>query len=401
MATSNKLGREVPVYGGTGALGDGSAASERPSSANALEPQQRVLIIGHALFDMMMDSYRRALAPHYTLQLIDPYTIMADLENRLLGPHLGAQVNRVVATMSRLVLSGELALAEPRIRRAAAAFAPDVILTDCVDLLRPALVEELRRICPNAKMIGIFGDASSNIQRGYCFVADYDRLFFKEHDLVDKMRAKLRMKSVFYLPQAFDRQLHRPVELTPEDRRRYGCDIAMYGNGYLYRVASLNLLIGRDVKVWGGGLPRWANDHPTASLFTGQYVAGEEKCRAMLAAKIALNSNHYAEIAGTNKRTFELAGMGAFQLTDTPALADVFEPDVEVARYDSADDLLEKLDHYLAHPDLREQMAQRAYERAHREHTYEHRWVAMLETLGMRPPASFPVQPDGLALRAT
>jgi spore maturation protein CgeB len=120
----------------------------------------------------------------------------------------------------------------------------------------------------------------------------------------------------------------------------------------------------------------------------------------MLAAKIALNPNHYAEIQGTNKRTFELAAVGAFQLTDTPALSDVFDPETEVASYGNVDDLLDKLDYYLARPELRAQMADRAHARAHASHTYEHRWVAMLETIGLRPPADFPVQPEELPVRA-
>jgi hypothetical protein len=170
--------------------------------------------------------------------------------------------------------------------------------------------------------------------------------------------------------------------------------------GYLYRAECLKPLVGRDVKVWGGGLPRWAS-HGTAPMFTGHYVAGDEKCRAMLAAKIALNPNHYAEIAGTNKRTFELAAIGAFQLTDTPALSDVFEPGTEVAQYDTVEELLEKLDYYLARPELRQEMARKSQVRAHSEHTYEHRWTAMIETLGLRPPSNFPVQPEDLRIRAT
>jgi len=399
MKTSNVTGHNEALDARTTPPGEEMPAEDSLGTRSSRAPR-RVLLVGQATFDRTMDSYRRALAPFYELEVIDPLALMADMDTRVLGERIGSQVHRVVATLSRLVLSGEIALAEPRIRRVAASFAPDLIVTDCIDFLRPALIAELRKSCPDAKIIGLFSDHLLNVQRGYCFVADYDRLFFKDRHIVEKFRAKLRSKSVFYLPQCFDRKLHRRVELTEQDRRRYGCDIAIYGNGYMFRAASLELLVGRDIKVWGGGLPRWAVDHPTAPLFTGHFVTGEEKCRAMLASKIALNANHFAEIAGTNKRTFELAGMGAFQLTDTPALADVFEPNVEVARYETADDLDEMLDHYLARPDLRAVMADRAMARAQREHTYEHRWTAILEILEMQTPRDFPVQPADLTVRA-
>ena len=373
-----------------------------PSAASPLRSQEsrpRVMIIGQAIFDMMMDSYRRALEPHYEVLVVDPYSILADLEKRLFGPHFGAQVNRVAATFSRVMMGGELALAEGRIVREVEAFSPSIILTDSVHDLRPELIDRIRRASPNAKLLGRFGDALSNFGRGYCFVAEYDRLFFKDHYIVDKLRAKLPSKHLYYLPQSCDRHIHHPVPVSDADRRRYGCDVGLYGNGYLYRAECLKPLVGRDVKIWGGGLPRWAT-HVTAPMFTGHYVAGEEKCRAMLSAKIALNPNHYAEIAGTNKRTFELAAIGAFQLTDTPALADVFDPATEIAQYDTVDDLLEKIDFYLARPELRAEMAAKAQRHAHAAHTYEHRWVAMLETLGLRPPEAFPVQPEDLSLHA-
>ncbi len=373
-----------------------SVAAER-APAPGVRP--RVMLVGQALLDMMMDSYRRALEPHYDVRVVDPYSAFADLEKRFLGPHWGAQVNRAVATLANLAVGDPIALTESRILREASEFAPDVILTDCLDSLSPRIVAGLRRGNPRALLLGLFGDAISNFGRGHFFAAHYDSLFFKDHYIVDKLRSKLRWQNIYYLPQACDRHIHRPVELTEEDRARFGCDVGIFGNGYLYRAECLRPLVGRSVKIWGGGLPRWA-EHETAPLFTNHYVAGDEKCRAMLAANIALNPNHYAEIAGTNKRTFELAAIGAFQLTDTPALRDVFDPASEVAMYDSADDMLSQIDYYLARPELRAQMAARAHARAHAEHTYEHRWVAMLHAAGLRPPVDFPVQPESLKVFA-
>ena len=115
---------------------------------------------------------------------------------------------------------------------------------------------------------------------------------------------------------------------------------------------------------------------------------------------MVMNNNHFAEIAGTNKRTFEVAAMGAFQLTDTPALADVFTPDVEVASYGSIADMVEKVDYYLARPELRAEMAQKARRRAIDEHTFAHRWAAKMDVLGLEVPPTFPVQRSQLKVRA-
>src|SRR5207249_4029874 len=129
--------------------------------------------------------------------------------------------------------------------------------------------------------------------------------------------------------------------------------------------------------------PAWVS-HPATRHFTGHYVSGPEKCKAMLAAKIVLNQNHFAEIAGTNKRTFEVAAIGAFQLTDTPALRDVFDPETEVAYFETQRQMLDRVDEFLALPERRAAMAAKARLRARAEHTYQHRWTAHLEVFGRR-----------------
>lgn len=359
---------------------------------------QRVLLVGGDRFDTVCDSYRRALQGHYEVKVIDPSAQASRLARRISTP-FAARIERGLALLSQVAFGEPLALAEKQLIRAAAEFAPDIVVVGCIADLRPQIVAALRGGNARCRVIGVYSDHLANFGRGYFFGADYDRLFFKDHYIVDTMRAKLGWTHVHYLPQACDRVLHHGVELTDEDRAKYGCDLTVAGNPYLFRAECLRPLVGRDLKVWGTPPPRWF-DHPTRPHFLGKYVAGEEKCKAMLAAKIVINQNHYAEIAGTNKRTFEVAAIGAFQLTDTPALRDVFDPEIEVASFDTQRDLLEKIDYYLGQPEKRAAMGAAAARRAHAEHTYEHRWVATLETLGLQPPPGFPVQPGDLAQRA-
>jgi spore maturation protein CgeB len=309
------------------------------------------------------------------------------------------RISGATTLLSQAFLREPLALSEGRLLRFARDFAPDLVLVTCIAELRPHVVAGLRGGNARCKIFGVFSDAIVHFGRSYFFAADYDALFFKDHYIVDKLRTKLGWTHVRYLPQACDRVLHVTVPLTAEDRARYGCDIALAGSPHLFRTECLRPLIGRDMKIWGPPPPTWLS-HPTARHFTGVYVSGPEKCKAMLATRIVLNQNHYAEIAGTNKRTFEVAAIGAFQLTDTPALRDVFDPETEVAFFETQKEMLERVDEFLAQPERRLSMAAKAQTRAHAEHTYEHRWVAHLEALGLRPPAAFAVQLESLAVRA-
>jgi spore maturation protein CgeB len=358
---------------------------------------QRILIVGSCIFDSVNDSYRRALSPYYDVRTFDPFSSFGGLEKKL-GPAWGTRLNQATHYLSRALVREPLALAEVRLQRVAREFAPDFAIVSCIESLRPKVVAALRSGNASCRVMGIFSDHLANFARGYFFAADYDALFFKDRYIVEKLRSKLGWKHVHYLPQACDRQLHRTVPVDEAARREFACDLTLAGNCHLYRAEALRPLKGRDFKIWGTSPPKWMDD-PMREHFTGRYVAGDDKCKAMLSAKIVLNQNHYAEIAGTNKRTFEVAAIGAFQLTDTPALRDVFDPETEVASFDSQHDMLDKIDYYLKEPERRQTMVARAQKRAHDQHTYEHRWVAHLLALGLRPAPSFPVQPESLAIR--
>ena len=360
--------------------------------------RQRVLLVGQAVYDSVCDSYRRALSPFYDVEVLDPFDVLGPA-GRKLGHVWRTRVAEAAKIISRVVAREPLAMSEGRLLKKAAEFSPDLVLVTPIGDLRPHVVAGLRGGNRSCKVFGVFSDHIANFGRGYFFASDYDMLFFKDRYIVDKFRAKLGWTHVRYLPQACDRQLHDTVELTAEDRERYGCDLALAGNPYLFRNESLRPLVGRDMKIWGPPPPSWVT-HPATRHFTGRYVSGPEKCKAMLATRIVLNQNHYGEIAGTNKRTFEVAAIGAFQLTDTPAIRDVFDPDTEVAYFETQAEMLERIDYFLAQPEKRAAMAAKSRLRAHAEHTYEHRWAAHLAALGLRPPAAFPVQPEALAVRA-
>jgi spore maturation protein CgeB len=352
---------------------------------------QRILVIGSSRHDSVGDSYRRALEQHYQVTLVSP-----EPPRRL--PRWADKA----ATLAARALTGEpLAFALPSLERAARAFEPELVLVTHIEGLPPRTIEAIRRASPRARILGVFSDHLANFERGYFFVAPYDALFFKDRYIVDKLRAKLGFRHVWYLPQACDPELHQPVPLEPGDEATYGCDVTLAGNLHYYRAEALRPLLDRpwSVKLWGDEPGRWFH-HPVERWFQHRPVIGREKCRAMRAARIVLNQNHYAEIAGTNKRTFEMAAMGAFQLTDTPALADVFEPGVEVASFETQSEMLEQIEHWLARPEERAQMAARASVRAHAEHTYAHRWAAKMAVLGVELPPGFPVRADALAVPA-
>lgn len=191
-----------------------------------------------------------------------------------------------------------------------------------------------------------------------------------------------------YLPVGCDPDLHRPLNLTAEEKARYGSDISFLGAGYNNRRHMFAYLANRNFKIWG---TEWPNCMPFSKLLqeAGRRLEPEEYIKIFNASAVNLNLHSSMERDGVepfgdfvNPRTFELASCGAFQLVDERThLKEMFTPGVELATFTNAQEMQEKIDYYLARPAERLEMTLRARERALSEHTYQHRLKQMLEII--------------------
>jgi len=268
-----------------------------------------------------------------------------------------------------------------RLVRRCEVFQPDLVLLTH-GTLDPDVVRQIRRVT-GAKLAAWYPDSLANLGRQYLLASDLDAWFFKDRYMVDLFRAKLGLNA-FYLPEACNPRWHRRVKLSDADRVQYGCDLTCACSLYYYRAGILETFADSDIKLWGGGVPFWLNSRLRAR-YINQYLAELEKSKAFNAAKIVLNTMFLGEIEGVNCRLFEAAGCGAFQIADwKPGFPELFEPEREVVTFRSREELREKVDYYLAHPEERRAIADRAYARSHREHTYEHRLRKMFEMLELQ-----------------
>jgi len=198
--------------------------------------------------------------------------------------------------------------------------------------------------------------------------------------------------NVLYLPLAADPAVHRPLELSPVERRRYGAAVSFMGAGYPNRRLAFRELTDVDLAIFGS---EWEGEAALSSRlrFGGRRVDTEETVKIFNAASVNLNlhSSLYTDtpVPGgdfVNPRTFELAMCGAFQLTDRRTLLPELFSDREVAQFGDIAELKEKLASFLAHPEERAAFAARARERALREHTYTARMARLLTFAAERLP---------------
>jgi spore maturation protein CgeB len=270
---------------------------------------------------------------------------------------------------------------------------PDLVLVTYGELA-PRTVKELRNVAP--AVAAWYPDATANLGREYLLASDYHCVFFKEPRAIALFRKNLDLPA-YFLPECCNPIWHHPVDCTSEELSRYGCDIAIAGNCYYYRLRMIEELTVFNLKIWGGGAASWLV-HPMLRFQQYHYVAGEEKAKAFCAAKIVLNAFSHKDTDSVNCRLFEATGCGAFVLTENrQAVRDFFEPGREVATFDSRADLLEKVSHYLAHPEEREAIAGAGCRRAHGEHTYEVRLRRLLGIVSQHTGVAFPVPAEPVA----
>ena len=248
------------------------------------------------------------------------------------------------------------------------------------DYLTASQVEQLKKITQSPVILW-FPDALSNFKKSMFLTANYDVQFFVDKYISNTLKTDFRINTG-YLPQACYPKYHFKTNLTENEKQIYGCEIANAGNMYPARIALYRQLSKYNIKMWGSLPPVWANDNAIKPMMQKKHVHHEEKSKAFNGAKIVLNNLHPAVINGTNKRTFEIGGCGAFQLVKyRPALDDLFDVGKEIIAYLSFDDMIEKIEYYLKNDDERTKIAEAGYKRAHKDHTLEIRLISMFKTI--------------------
>jgi len=274
-------------------------------------------------------------------------------------------------------------------------FGPDLVLALAQAPLSRQALKRLRR--DGVKTAMWFVEDFRLFTYWEAFAPFYDVFAVIQKEPFPGKLAAIGQENALYLPLAADPAVHRPLELSPVERRIYGAETSFMGAGYPNRRLAFAELLDFGLGIFGSD---WEGDAVLAPRvrLEGRRVTTEEAVRIFNAATVNLNLHSSVSAANpvaggdfVNPRTFELAMCGAFQLVDRRALLPELFAENELAQFGSMEELKERLAYFLAHPEEREGYAARARERAQREHTY----AARLERLLAFTAERFPGWPAG------
>jgi spore maturation protein CgeB len=206
----------------------------------------------------------------------------------------------------------------------------------------------------------------------------YDYIFVNDSYVIPMLTGPAKLNNVFHLPfNMGDPDIHRPLDLTDEEKRHYGSDIAFIGMGHPERRNLFENLTEFDLKLWG---KNWDRSDMLKAFFVNQPVSMEEKIRIYQCAKINVNiqSKTY-QIDGISAKIFEIAASGGFFLTEKKKdLALFFKEEEDFISFRNIEELKEKIMYYLAHPVERKKLSEKMRDKVIINYTYKHKLNDMI-----------------------
>lgn len=202
----------------------------------------------------------------------------------------------------------------------------------------------------------------------------YDYVFFASEKLRQKYIDRI-IPSAGLLLQCTDPDVMCARNL---DRKEY--DLLFVGNSRgVFRSILKDLLpTAYDLTVYGDG---W-DGFPVQPYVKANYLDNELVGQAYHDAKILLN-DHWDDMRKTgivSNRIFDALAVGAFVISDyLPEIDELF--DGAVVMYHGKEDLAQKIEYYLSHEELRNQLAERGKQIVLPHHTFRDRVNRLLEVM--------------------
>lgn len=203
--------------------------------------------------------------------------------------------------------------------------------------------------------------------------------FVKDTYVLDTLR-KAGFRNVRYLPQCTNTDVYKPCQLNNEEQELFGAEVSLVGSRYAYRLRMLKEIEEYNISLWGRGWSK-ISDERLRGFVRGGDIRGSRKAKVFSGSAISLNPHHpLNDIRGTNSRTFDIAACKGFQLLDDKEdLRDLLKAGEEVICFRTAEELKKLIGYYLSHPDERRQLAEAAYQRVLKNHTYYNRASEILD----------------------
>jgi len=309
-----------------------------------------------------------------------------DVDAQTFLPQVHRLSSRLIVRAIKSVLVREY---NEAIIKRATDFAPDLLLAFKGSFVLPETLQMLRG--KGIHLCNYYPDTSA-FSHGPILpksLPEYDHIFYTKRFWARDVQKALRLRELVFLPHGYDPEIHRPLELTFRDLRDYAHDCVVIAT---FTPAKEELLMellrlrpSLELRIWGNQWRERCSAPELQKHIMGAALDGQSYAKALRAARINLATLSGKVIGSsqgdeTTTRTYEIPACGGFMLHErTAELRDLFVEGEEVACFGSIDELAEKVDFYLAHPEERERIAAAGHRRCVPAYSYDARMRQLID----------------------
>jgi len=265
-------------------------------------------------------------------------------------------------------------------------FQPDLLLAFKGTHVLPVTLKELRRrglALYNYYPDRMFLARGTSVEQA---ISEYDCVFDTKRYWDGDAAQRYSVRNRVFVAHGYDPDIHHPVELEERDRQQYGCDVSLIATHVPLKEEVIAGVIRQrpnlDLRIWGNQWSEYCRSVAIKKFVTGPAVHGRSYVKAVLASRINLALMGVTPDARdeTSTRTYEIPACGGFMLHPrTREVQELFAEGREIACFGSVEELAEKIDYYLAHPEKREAIARAGHLRCVPAYSYDRRMAEILD----------------------
>lgn len=308
--------------------------------------------------------------------------LVQEVDQRDFGVRPGGGLS--LRVLARLTRSTSAEAYRERLLAACRTLRPDVFLVIKGIGITAELLRQVREL--GARIVMYYPDVAFD-HHGVSVesFAGYDLFVTTKTFQLAHLEASLGAGRVAHVPHGYVAGVHRPV-FARLDEADHQVDVLHAGNHSAYKQgwieAAVSALPDVTFRIVGN---RWReNAGPDAAArcdLPGArigivYAEAIQAARINVAIHMGTTSTDWRDLVST--RTFEIPACRGFMLhIDNDEVREYFTPGVEIDVFSTPQELADKIRFYLARPELRAQMVERAYARAVPAYSYHARAAAV------------------------
>lgn len=264
---------------------------------------------------------------------------------------------------------------------------PEVLWCDRPVDIKPATLRAAKDLHPSMKIVSYSGDDMMQSHNQSVFylrsIPLYDlHVTTKSYNVAEL--TDIGAKRVLFVNNAFSAQVHFPMQLSVEDKLKYGGPVGFVGT-YERERAEMLVALAKEhipVRVWGGAWPSRLRSASPYLRIEGRDLMGESYRWALNSFDINLGFLRKINRDLQTTRSVEIPACGGFLLAErTEEHRGLLQEDAEAAYFSSTEELIRKTTFYLGNAPIRKRIALNGLRKVAAAYTYEAQLESVLASL--------------------